>query len=67
MEAQEARAAGAVPCGLLQGGKVTAPIRKGTLLTYANVAVDANSALTKLRARQDQLLYPAKSQEVAHA
>lgn len=67
MEAQEARAAAAVPCGLLQGGKVTAPIRKGTLLTYANVAVDANSALTKLRARQDQMLYPAKAQEVAHA
>ena len=34
----------AVPCGLLEGGKVTKPIRKGELLTYDNCAVDAAAA-----------------------
>ena len=34
----EARAAKAIPCGLLQGGSVTAPIKKGELITYANAA-----------------------------
>jgi len=56
MTAPEARAAKAVPCGLLQGGSVTAPIRKGELITYAN-AVPPSSKLTELRARQDRLVY----------
>lgn len=56
MEAGEARAAGAIPCGLLAGAKVTAPIRKGDLITYANAAVPAGSKIANLRARQDKML-----------
>ena len=56
MEAGEARAAGAVPCGLLAGAKVTAPIRKGELITFANTALPADSRIVALRARQDKML-----------
>ncbi|MDI6028045.1 homoserine dehydrogenase, partial [Corticibacterium sp. UT-5YL-CI-8] len=41
----------------LQGGKVTAPVRKGELLTYANSAVAAGSKIAELRARQDKIVY----------
>ncbi len=47
---------GGVPCGLLEGGKVTAAIKKGELLTNKNVAVDAGSKIVQLRARQDEML-----------
>ncbi|TGT35791.1 homoserine dehydrogenase, partial [Mesorhizobium sp. M4B.F.Ca.ET.169.01.1.1] len=57
MTAPEARAAKAVPCGLLQGGSVTAPIKKGELITYANAAPAAGSKIAELRARQDKLVY----------
>lgn len=57
MTAPEARAAKAIPCGMLQGGSVTAPIRKGELITYANAAVKPGSKLAELRARQDRLVY----------
>ena len=56
MTAPEARDAGAIPCGLLTGAKVTAPIRKGNLITRANAAVPANSKIAILRARQDAML-----------
>ena len=56
MTAPEARDAGAIPCGLLTGAKVTAPIRKGDLITRANAAVPANSKIAILRARQDAML-----------
>jgi predicted homoserine dehydrogenase-like protein len=56
MEAGEARRAGAIPCGLLTGAKVTAPIRKGDLITRANTAVPADSKIALLRARQDKML-----------
>lgn len=46
----------AIPAGLLHHGKVMAPIRKGQLLTRLNAAPPADSALTKLRARQDALV-----------
>ncbi|WP_395450746.1 NAD(P)H-dependent oxidoreductase [Aminobacter sp. UC22_36] len=57
MTAPEARAAKAIPCGLLQGGTVTAPIRKGELITSANAAVAPGSKIAELRARQDRLVY----------
>lgn len=57
MTAAEARAAGAVPCGLLHGGSVTQPIRKGDLVTLANAAPAAGSRIAELRARQDRLVY----------
>jgi predicted homoserine dehydrogenase-like protein len=46
-----------VPCGLIERGTVTAHIRKGELLTYANVAVDPDSRIVELRRRQDELVY----------
>ena len=56
MTAPEARAAGAIPCGLLTGAKVTAPIAKGALISTANAAVPADSKIAILRARQDAML-----------
>ena len=57
MTAPEARAARAIPCGLLQDGQVTAPIGKGELITYANAAVAPSSKIAELRARQDRLVH----------
>jgi len=57
MAATDARAQNAVPCGLLERGSVTQPIRKGELLTYANTAVDETSRLFEFRRRQDELVY----------
>ena len=57
MTAGEARSAKAIPCGLLQGGTVTAPIKKGELITYANASVAVGSKIAELRARQDKLVY----------
>ncbi|UXN64700.1 NAD(P)H-dependent oxidoreductase [Phyllobacterium sp. A18/5-2] len=59
MTAGEARSAGAIPCGLLQGGSVTAPIAKGALITSANAVPAAGSKIVELRARQDKLVYGA--------
>jgi predicted homoserine dehydrogenase-like protein len=59
MTAPEAHSAEAIPCGLLQGGSVTAPIRKGELITYANAAVAPGSRIAEMRARQDKLVYGA--------
>lgn len=56
MRADEARAAGAVPVGLLEGGKVTAPIAKGALLTAANSQPDSSTRLFALRREQDRML-----------
>jgi predicted homoserine dehydrogenase-like protein len=46
----------AVPCGLLEGGKVIAPIRKGELITWRAAAPDPQSRLLELRRRQDRLI-----------
>lgn len=56
MEAGAARTDGAIPCGLLAGAKVTQPIRKGELITYANATVPADSKIAALRALQDKML-----------
>ena len=56
MERGEAAAAKAVPCGLLEGGKVTKPIKTGELLTTANCAIDTASKIFQLRQRQDDML-----------
>lgn len=57
MEAGEARAARALPCGLLAGGTVTAPIRKGELITTANAKPAEGSRIAALRAKQDELVH----------
>jgi predicted homoserine dehydrogenase-like protein len=59
MTVADAVSGGGVPCGLLEGGKVIAPIKKGELLTYKNVSVDAGAKIVQLRARQDSLLSKA--------
>ena len=56
MTVPEAAAAKAIPCGLLTGAVVTAPIAKGALITTANAKVPANSRIAELRARQDAML-----------
>jgi predicted homoserine dehydrogenase-like protein len=56
MTVADARSAKAVPCGLIEGGKVTAPIRKGELITYANAAPDPSAKIVELRRRQDEML-----------
>ena len=57
MTVEEARAGRAIPCGLLAGGTVTAPIRKGELITSANAKPAEGSRIAALRARQDELVY----------
>ncbi len=57
MNVPEAKAAGAIPCGMLAGGTVTKPIAKGELITYENAGVKPGSRLAELRARQDKLVY----------
>lgn len=56
MTSPEARSAGAIPCGLLAGSTVIAPIKKGELITKMNTTVPANSKIAALRARQDAML-----------
>ena len=55
MEVSDARVARAVPCGLLAGSVVSAPIDKGGLLTQDNVQVNEDSRIFVLRARQDAM------------
>lgn len=55
MTTADAARHGAIPCGLLEGGRVIAPIRKGERLTWANAAPDPDSRLVELRRRQDAL------------
>jgi predicted homoserine dehydrogenase-like protein len=56
MTYEGAAAAQAIPCGLLENGKVTKSIRKGELITYSNATVDQDSRIVALRKRQDDLL-----------
>jgi predicted homoserine dehydrogenase-like protein len=56
MTVEDARAQRAVPVGLLEGGKVLAPVKKGDLLTAANAAPDPTTRLFALRKKQDQML-----------
>ena len=57
MEVEDARQADAIPCGLLTGCTVTAPITKGDLITYANTSVPSDSRIAALRAKQDAMLF----------
>ncbi|MDB4273630.1 homoserine dehydrogenase, partial [bacterium] len=56
MTTLEAGAVRAVPCGLLEGGRVLAPVRKGELLTYANAEPDRSTKLYELRQLQEGLV-----------
>ncbi|MBX3566423.1 MAG: homoserine dehydrogenase [Rhizobiaceae bacterium] len=57
MEASQARRGKAVPVGLLEGGKVLKPVRKGELLTTDNALPDVTTRLFDLRRRQDEMLF----------
>ena len=59
MTVGEARAAGAVPVGLLEGGKVLKAVRKGELLTAHNAAPDVSTNLFRLRRLQEEMLAAA--------
>lgn len=56
MTASEAAAARAVPVGLLEGGKVLKPVRKGDLLTLENAAPDTSTRLWALRRKQEEMV-----------
>ena len=58
MTVADARAKGAVPVGLLEGGKALLPVKKGELLTVHNASPDPTTKLFALRQLQDQMLYP---------
>ncbi len=56
MEVSRAQAAQALPAGMLTGAIVTAPIRKGELITMENTRLP-DSRLGDLRRKQDMMLY----------
>ena len=56
MTAEDARARRALPCGLLAGGRATAAIPKGELITADRVTIPSDSRIAALRARQDAML-----------
>jgi predicted homoserine dehydrogenase-like protein len=56
MKASDARAAGGIPVGLLEGGVVTAHVAMGELLTTANSRPDVTTRLYALRQEQDRML-----------
>ncbi|GGA35755.1 NAD(P)H-dependent oxidoreductase [Pelagibacterium lentulum] len=51
----DARAKAAMPVGLLEGGTVTAPIKKGELFTSANCTADKSTNLFRMRQAQDAM------------
>ena len=57
MEAGRARGLGAWPSGLLFGATVTAPIRKGELITRDNTDLPAGSKIAEIRDRQDRMIF----------
>lgn len=56
MEVGRAQAARALPAGLLTGAIVTAPIKKGELITTHNTQLP-ETRLVELRRKQDEMLY----------
>lgn len=56
MEVSRAQAARALPAGMLTGATVTAPIKKGELITGLNAKLP-NTRIVELRKRQDEMIY----------
>jgi len=52
----EAQALGGMPMGLTPGARVVAPVAKGQMLTWQNVAPDQTKFVYKLRQMQDAML-----------
>ena len=57
MTVEDARNNEAIPCGLLEGATVTAPIKKNELITAKNVAINEDQWIARLRKKQDKLIY----------
>lgn len=57
MTVEDARSNKAIPCGLLEGATITAPIRKNELITYSNTAINENQWIARLRKKQDKLIF----------
>ncbi|CAM1655926.1 NAD(P)H-dependent oxidoreductase [Bartonella apis] len=57
MTVEDARKHQAIPCGLLEGATVTAPIKKNELITVKNAAINENQWIVRLRKKQDKLIY----------
>lgn len=53
---KDARRQRAVPVGLLEGGKVLKPVKKGELLTRDNATPDTSTNLFRLRKLQEEML-----------
>jgi predicted homoserine dehydrogenase-like protein len=60
-----ARGLGAVPLGIVPGGQVLAPIRRGEIMTVANFLPDTTTFVYELRRRQDALTEPKLDAAVA--
>lgn len=56
MTVQDARAQKAIPVGMLEGGKITAPIKKGDLITRENGQPDTTTKLYAYRQAQDKMM-----------
>ena len=56
MTVAEAQAAEAWPCGVLERATVTQPIARGELLTRRNIAIREDTAIARLRTKQDALV-----------
>ncbi len=50
---EDAHSKGALPLGLAENATVTAPVRKGEFVTYANAAPDQSMQITRMRAELD--------------
>ncbi|UXN06277.1 NAD(P)H-dependent oxidoreductase [Bartonella sp. HY761] len=56
MTMDDAKKNDAIPCGLLEGASVTAPIKQGELITHKNATIREDQWIAKLRKRQDDLV-----------
>lgn len=57
LEYEAARATGAMPIGLIEGGTVLRPIKRGELLTRADIAPPVGSKIVELRRLQDEMVH----------
>lgn len=62
MPVAAARAARAIPCGLLERARVKTAIDQGGLITYNNVEPQRGTKIAELRARQDALTAEAPAE-----
>ncbi len=53
--AEEARRLNALPVGLSPGARLVRPVKAGEIITWADVALDENSTVVKLRRAQDKM------------